>query len=326
MGAALPKLHKLVVGQHLNDAAIESIQRHAPQLSIHRLSQHWDDLADADAFWPGLESPDGDTLLAVAPKLKWLQSFGAGVDRWLSPSLIKSNLIVTNASGIHGTQIAEHALGLILSFARGFGTLLRGQQQALHHPTLNQFELSGQTLLIIGFGRIARDIAPRAAAFGLKVIGVKQSEPDPAAPLPASVDEIVGVDQLAAALSRADHVISLLPLTAATQGFFDAQRFAQFKPGAYFYNLGRGASVDHLALYTALQGGHLAGAGLDVTEPEPLPLEHPLRQLSNVLLTAHTAGASPHYQQRALAVALDNLQRFQSGLPLINLVNKHAGY
>ncbi|WP_148716129.1 D-2-hydroxyacid dehydrogenase [Chitinolyticbacter meiyuanensis] len=316
-------LRKLVVGRPLPEHAQAWIAAQAPGIEIAELRDDYSILADADVLWPGLETPDGDRLLALAPRLRWLQAFGAGVDRWLTPSFIDSDIVLTNASGIHGIQIAEHTLSLLLAFARGLPTLIRGQNEVLHHPPLRQFELAGQTLLIVGFGRIAEALAPRAAALGLKVIGARRRI---GGPLPEGLDRLVVLDALPDALAAADHVVSILPLTPQTQGFFDATRFAQIKHGAHFYNVGRGASVDHAALAGALASGKLAGAGLDVTEPEPLPADHPLRRLPNVLLTAHTAGASPHYQERALAIALENLSRFQSGRPLVNVVDKRTGY
>ncbi|HSC81839.1 MAG TPA: D-2-hydroxyacid dehydrogenase [Chitinolyticbacter sp.] len=323
MGASHLQLRKLAVARPLSEAVMNRIASTAPALEVAHIGNDISVLADADAVWPGIDTPGGDALLQLAPRLRWVQAFGAGVDRWLTPAFVDSDIVLTNASGIHGTQIAEHTLSLLLAFARGLPTLISGQREVLHHPRLNQFELAGQTLLIVGFGRIAEALAPRAAALGLKVIGARRRIGEP---LPVGVDRLVVLDALPDALAEADHVVSVLPLTPQTQGFFDAARFAQFKRGAHFYNVGRGASVDHAALAVALASGQLAGAGLDVTEPEPLPAEHPLRHHPNVILTAHTAGASPHYHERALAIALDNLSRFQSGQPLVNVVDKRAGY
>ncbi|UXY16061.1 D-2-hydroxyacid dehydrogenase [Chitiniphilus purpureus] len=316
-------LRKLAVGPQIGEDALARIGAIAPALPVVRVTDDWSVLADVDALWPGIDTPSGDTLLRLAPRLRWLQAFGAGVERWLTPAFVQRDIVLTNASGIHGVQIAEHTLSLLLAFARGLPALVRGQHAPLHHPRLGQFELAGQTLAIIGFGRIGEALAARAAALGLTVIGVRRRHQGA---LPAGVTRLAGLAALPQVLAVADHVVSVLPLTPQTRGFFDAGRFARFKPGSHFYNVGRGASVDHAALARALADGRIAGAGLDVTDPEPLPPDHPLRRLPNVLLTAHTAGASPHYQSRALAIALDNLSRFQAGQPLVNVVDKRAGY
>ncbi|WP_169307222.1 D-2-hydroxyacid dehydrogenase [Chitiniphilus eburneus] len=321
--AAPPR--KLVIGPQLGQDAIERIRLLAPDTHVVRTDRLRPDpdLASADAVWFGQGEVDGEQLLEIAPGLRWLQTFGAGVERWLTPRFVESDVVLTNTSGIHGIQIAEHVLALMLAFARGLPRLVQSQRhQALHHPRLDQFELAGQTLVIVGFGRIGQALALRAAALGLTVIGVKRHN----APPPEGVTAIVGSEDVDRALALADHVVAALPLTANTRHFFDERRFAQFKRGAYFYNVGRGGSVDHAALLGALTHGRLAGAGLDVTDPEPLPPHHPLRRSEKVILTVHTAGASPRYFDRALAVALDNLKRLRQGRPLVNVVDKRAGY
>lgn len=297
----------------------------APELRVSLFTaDQLDRVATADAIWSGPLDLNGDQLLDLAPRLRWLHSFGAGVDVWLAPGFIESPVLLTNSRGIHGIQMAEQILAVFLAHSRQLPALIRGQQQALHHPALGQFELHGQRLLILGLGHIGHQVAQRAQAFGLRVTGIKR-HPVRAEP-PAYLEQVLDFSQLDNALAHADLVLSLLPLTAETRQLFNAERFRQFKTGAYFYNFGRGASVDTDALLTALQQGKLAGAGLDVTDPEPLPAGHPLRQLPQVILTAHTGGATPVYRQRALNLARSNLQQWLVRQPLQNLVDKRLGY
>lgn len=282
-------------------------------------------LADAEVILAGFAAPPTDALMDAAPKLRWIHSYGAGVDRVLTPRLAFSDVQLTNNSGVHGPNVAEHVMALMLSFARGLPQLMRAQQARLwlqEGEIRDRFELGGQTLVIVGLGAIGRALAVRAHAFGLRVIGV-QSTPKPA---PAGVEEIVGEDRLDEVLARADHVAVILPLTPDTHGLFNHPRLFGIKRGAYFYNVGRGQLVDQNALVEALHCGHLAGAGIDVTDPEPLPSESPLWTQRNVILTAHSAGNTPHYMERTFEIFSDNLRLYEAGLPLNNLVDKALGY
>jgi len=202
-----------------------------------------------------------DDLLAAAPALRWLHLRGAGVDRIASARLAASGVVLTNGSGNHAPNIAEHLLGMMLAFARRFPQLLRAQQEQRWTAldTNQVFELGGQTLAVVGLGSIGEALAWRAAALGMRVIGVRRHA---GGPLPRGTERVAPLDE---ALGVADHVAITLPLTAATHGLFDATRLARCKPGAHLYNVGRVAIVASDALLAALDSGHLAGAGLDVT-------------------------------------------------------------
>ncbi|HEX7439950.1 MAG TPA: D-2-hydroxyacid dehydrogenase [Caldimonas sp.] len=273
----------------------------------------------------GWDAPPIDAVLAAAPRLRWLHQRGAGIERIAVPSLIKSAVVVTNGSGNHAPNIAEHVLGLMLAFARQFPGLILAQQASRWEPPVASrlFELSGQTLAVIGIGAIGSALAVRAAALGMTVIGVRRST---GGPLPPGVGQVFGIDRIDAALAQADHVAIALPLTAETRALFTASRFARMKPGAYLYNVGRGAIVDHEALLAALRSGHLAGAGLDVTDPEPLPPESPLWREPGVLITAHSSGNTPRSYERYQRLLLDNLGRWMRGEALLNVVDKRLGY
>ena len=279
--------------------------------------------ADAAAIsWNG---PPVDDILAAAPRLRWLNQRGAGIDKITTQQLIQSDVVVTNGSGSHAPNIAEHVLALMLAFARQLPALVRSQQAARWEPPGEGrlFELSGQTLAIVGAGAIGGALAPRAAALGMTVVGVRRTAVS--APSPG-IARIVGSDRLGEALGIADHVAIALPLTAETRGLFSTALLAQMKRGAYLYNVGRGALVDPAALLAALRSGHLAGAGLDVTEPEPLPADSPLWHEPGVVITAHSAGNTPRSYARYERLLLDNLGRWTRGEPLLNVVDKRLGY
>lgn len=231
---------------------------------------------------------------------------------------------MTNASGIHAQPIAEHVLGLMLMFARQLHRA--GRQQAARHWESGPLQagvktLHGATVGIVGFGAIGRGLSPIASALGLRVIALKR-----VAGGAPGVERMFGPGQIVAFLKEAEYVINTLPLTAQTQGYFGPREFAAMRSDAVFINVGRGATVQTDALLRALQSGSIAGAALDVTDPEPLPADHPLWSLENVILTPHYAGAHPGYVQRASAIFLENLARFVVGHELTNLVDKHAGY
>jgi phosphoglycerate dehydrogenase-like enzyme len=273
----------------------------------------------------GWDAPPIDAVLAAAPRLRWLHQRGAGIERIAVPSLIASDVVVTNGSGNHAPNIAEHVLGLMLAFARQLPGLIRAQQASRWEPPVasHVFELSGQTLAVIGIGAIGSALAARAAALGMTVVGVRRSA---GGPLPSGVGQVLGIDQIDAALAQADHVAIALPLTAETRALFSAPRFAGMKRGAYLYNVGRGAIVDQEALLAGLRSGHLAGAGLDVTDPEPLPPESPLWREPGVVITAHSSGNTPRSYERYQRLLLDNLGRWMRGEALLNVVDKRLGY
>jgi phosphoglycerate dehydrogenase-like enzyme len=279
--------------------------------------------AEAAAIaWAG---PPIDDILAAAHGLQWLHQRGAGIDRIATPRLVASDLILTNGSGNHAINIAEHVLGLMLAFARQLPALVRAQGERQWRPPAAEslFELSGQTLAVIGTGALGCAVAERAAAFGMRVLGVRRS---PTGALPPGFAAIESIDAIDGMLGDADHVVITLPLTAETRGLFSTARLAAMKRGAHLYNVGRGPIVDQDALLAALRAGHLAGAGLDVTDPEPLPPESPLWLEPRVIVTAHSSGLTPRSYERYQALLLDNMRRFARGEELLNVVDKRRGY
>ena len=277
--------------------------------------------ADAILAW-GLE-PDH---LAECDALRWLQTGGAGVEHLPMQWLRDRDIMVTNGSGFHVPNMAEHTFAMILAFARCIPALIRAQidgewREREHHPHI--FEVGGQRILLVGTGDIGQSIAVRAKAFDMHVDGVRRRKDQPALP---DFDRMWAIADLHAALAEADHVVNSLPMTDATRNLFDAAAFAAMKPGARFYNLGRGGTVDTDALIAALRSGHVAAAGLDVTEPEPLPADSPLWDMEQVIITAHTAGATPNLWGRIVDLTVDNVRRWNAGDPLRNQVDLTLGY
>ena len=281
-----------------------------------------DDVRDADAI-VGWELPSH--LLQAANRLRWMHASGAGVERYDLAQIAARGVMLTNSSGVSAPNMAEHVLGMMIALTRRFPRLLRAQIQrewrdeATHREV---GELQGQTALIAGMGEVGRAVAQRAAAFGMRVNGLRRRSDAP----PAGFDQIFAIGDLHAALADADHVVITLPHTPRSRGLFDAAAFAAMKPGAAIYNVGRGPVIDSAALIEALASGHLGGAGLDVTDPEPLPADSPLWDMENVLITAHTSGATPRYWERQADLIAENIRRIQRGDPPRNVVDLEAGY
>lgn len=266
-------------------------------------------------------------FLAAAPKLRWVQAPSAGVDFLMTfPDLVESDLILTNTRGAHGPSIAEHVFGLLLSLTRAIPTCHKWQvdrqwnrnQQTYRLPR----EVMGSTMGIIGFGAIGRNVAKRALAFDMNVLAVDAVACDGA----PYCEEVWATERLQDMLAAADVVVVAAPYTKETHHLLSTAEIAAMKPDAYLIVVSRGGIVDEDALATAMQAGHLAGAGIDVTEREPLPADSPLWVLPNVILTPHLAGSSFQKERRCVEVLRENLLRFGRGEPLINVVDKRAGY
>jgi phosphoglycerate dehydrogenase-like enzyme len=266
-------------------------------------------------------------FLAKATKLVWVQVMSAGVDRVVTiEPLVKNDAIVlTNFRGVHGPAIADHALAMLLSLTRDlrFHTANQARQHwGKGESTARPIALDKSTMLVVGIGGIGTEIAQRAHGFGMRVIGTRRST----TPAPAFIEKVGQSKDLLAMLPEADVVAIAVPLTAETEKLFNATAFAAMKRGSYLINISRGKVVDTDALVAALKSGQLAGACLDVTEPEPLPAGHALWRVPNVIITPHVAGESEVTDQRSSALLRENMRRFGAGEPLLNVVDKVAGY
>ncbi|MBA2753517.1 MAG: D-2-hydroxyacid dehydrogenase [Chloroflexia bacterium] len=316
---------RIVVGVSLSPAYRDRLHEAHPSLTFDYRAEEGgrSDLGHADAF---IGWQISDEQVRGAGRLRWVQLMSAGVEHLPVAALEASDVVVTNASGAHAINIGEHVMAMMLAFARQLPFLVREQdQRRWFDGSMRErvFELHGQTLVILGTGQIATALAARAAGFGMRVVGVRRHDDRP---VPSGFDEVVTLDHLDEYLPVADHLAVCVPLTASTRHLIDARRLGLLKPGAHFFNIGRGAVIDQDAMIEALRSGHLAGAGLDVTDPEPLPADSPLWTMPNVLITSHSSGASPHYLDRAVGIASDNIARWQAGEPLRNVVDLDEGY
>jgi len=259
-------------------------------------------------------------------KLRWLYLGAAGIEKSLSPALVNSAVIVTNARGIHGDRMAEFVLGAILFLANRFDLAVHGQfkkQWRQKEMIKARFPVAGKTVGIAGLGAIGMEIAKWCAAIGMRVIGLRR---DVHLPKPAMIAEIFSVPQIDEFLQHSDFVVLTLPLTAETRGLLNAERLQKMKPEAYFINIGRGELVDETALLAMLRERKIAGAVLDVFQNEPLLAAHPFWQLDNVLVTPHISGNFEEYVDRVGEQFAENLARYLRGKALLNVVNKKRGY
>lgn len=320
-------IDKVVVGVNIWGDIVGQMRSRFPDVEIvlepdaDRVIAH---LANADAY-TGFRLTSEQ--LDQAPRLKWVHSLSAGVEQWLGAGIAERGLLLTNSSGVHATNIAEHVFAMMLSFARQLPLLLESQKRHKwrDNETFDKrvFELDGQKLIIVGVGAIGGAVAMRAKAFGMSTVGVRRH---PSREAVAHIDEQVSFEAMRSHLGGADHVAICLPMTSETRGLFSADVIAEMKRGSYFYNIGRGGIVDQDALIAALRSGHLGGAGLDVTTPEPLPEDSPLWDTPNTIITAHTSGNTPKYGERALGLFGDILERLRDGREPINVVDPAAGY
>ena len=260
--------------------------------------------------------PEG--RLACAGNLEWLQLWSAGADRYLAPGVLPAGVTLTTAVGAYGPAVSEHLLAMLLALYKRLPDYRDRQRSQLWADAGPAFSLLGQTVLVGGTGDIGVHFARLARALGAgRVLGLRRSGGRPA----EGFDETCGLEALDRLLPQADAVALVLPHTPETAGLMTRARLLAMKPGAVLLNAGRGTAVDCAALAEVLHAGHLLGAGLDVTDPEPLPPGHPLWTAPGALITPHVAGGYGHMAvtlARIKALFLDNLSRYAQGLPLRN--------
>ncbi|WP_028563863.1 D-2-hydroxyacid dehydrogenase [Paenibacillus pinihumi] len=243
-----------------------------------------------------------------ASRLRWVQSWAAGVDKLPLDQFEQHGVTLTDASGIHPVPMAETAFALMLGLTRSIHLAVRSQTASVWDTGGSYGEMHGKTIGIIGVGEIGRHIAKLSKAFNMRVLGVRRS-----GEAENGVDDMYTLSGLATVMEQSDYIVNVLPLTSETDGLFDESLFNRVKRGACFINIGRGATVKTEALINALQDGRLASAGLDVYETEPLPPGHPLWSLENVILTPHIGGANPDYDARAFKLFIGNLALYTQG-------------
>jgi len=306
---------------------LPALQAAAPGIEIvavESAEQAAQAVVDAQAL---LGACDED-IVAKGPQLHWIQVYSAGVDRCVgNASLLLGDRILTNGQKIGSPALAEHAIAMMMALVRALDVYhanqLNGSWQRDVGMEREEFlELEGRTVLVVGLGGIGTQIARRAHGLGMRVIATRGSRREG----PAYV-EYVGLAEETLELARqADVVINAAPLTQQTRGLFDAAFFKAMKPTAYFVSVGRGASTVTDDLVAALNAGEIAGAGLDVTDPEPLPDGHPLWTTPRVIISPHTAGRSDKSSERLSLLVAENLRRYVAGEPLLSVVDIERGY
>ena len=274
----------------------------------------------------GLCTPE---IIARGKSLKFIQLLNAGADSCTTiPAVAQRGILVTNLQRIQGPHMAEHAIALTLALARALpqygveqagGAWTRGFRERREEQLV---ELEGKTLLVVGLGGIGTEVARRAHGLGMRVIATRNSRREG----PDFVEYVGLADEYLALAARADVVVNATPLTSETRGMFDARFFDALKRGAFFINIGRGESVVTEALVAALETGKVGGAGLDVTDPEPLPPGHPLWGMRNVIITPHIATSSDVRSDRTLTLVVENLRRYMRGDALLSVVDLTLGY
>lgn len=332
---------KLVLYPAVDDRRLALIRVAAARITVVNCDLVADavrEIADADAFF-GKLLPE---MLAAARQLKWVQTPTASLEHYLFPELVAHPCQLSNMRGLFSDIIADHVMGYILCAARNLHLYVRRQMQHRWEPVGGERDrctsavgpsfvcdfdrthrdLFDCTLGVVGVGNIGMEICRRAAAFRMRIIGV-----DPVTrEVPGIVEEVWPLARLDDLLCQSDFVVIAAPHTPATYKMFRQPQFARMKPDAWLINIGRGVIVDLSDLTAALKERTIAGAALDVFETEPLPADHPLWDMENVILTPHIAAASPHVSERHLETLLENIRCFVRGEPPRTLVNKQAWF
>jgi phosphoglycerate dehydrogenase-like enzyme len=316
---------KLVITHNVEPKIIEQVKTIIPDwdLITGKDKEIWEGhLKDAEviAGWKkGMEK----VCLEEDSKLKWLQTWSAGVDSHPLEKFEAKNIMLTSANGVHTFPISETIFSLMLALTRKIHTYVKNQQEKIWNHSNLKGEIHRKTVGIIGVGTIGKETAKIAKAFGMTVLGVRRSGESE-----EFVDKMYTIDQLNTLLPECDYVVITLPLTKETRHLFTKEQFNQMKPTAFFVNIGRGEIVVEKDLIEALQNGVIAGAGLDVFEKEPLSEENPLWEMDNVIITPHSAGSTEFYNQRVLEnIFIPNLKTYVAGItPGINLISYAKGY
>ncbi len=326
------------VGERPGWVQLERIATHIPPL-IAPLSEAFpgievvrvSDRADQEEVVPGVQAYlgiCGPRLLETLPDLRWVGLASAGLDDCdpIADELVERGVVVTNMRRVHARQIAEHAIAMALSFVRDLNRYTReqasGEWTRFGAPSANLEQLEDKTMLVVGLGGIGTETARRAHALDMRVVATRNSRREG----PDYVDYVGLSHELLELAAEADVIVNATPLTPETREVFDAEFFRTMKESAYFINVGRGESVVNEDLVAALEAGQFAGAGLDVTYPEPLAAGHPLWSMPNVILTPHVAASSDQLFPRIASVMLENVRRYMSGALLLNEVDLARGY
>ena len=321
---------KIIITQDLDQVLIDLVNENAPgcELIIGKNREIWGDhVKDAEiiAGWKGKIAKD--LLLGNGfpsdTKLRWVQSWTAGINSLPLKELKESGILLTTANGVHSFPISETIFAFMLGLTRKIPAYIRNQQSKTWNHSGLKHEIHGKTIGIFGVGSIGKETAKLSKAFGMKVLGFRRSgKPE------EYVDQMYTLQEMNEVLPECDYVVVTLPLTPETHQLFGAKQFTLMKPSAFFINIGRGDIAVESELVEALQSKTIAGAGLDVFEQEPLSENSPLWDLDNVIITPHTSGSTEYYDKRVIEdIFIPNLRSYLKGETLpINLVDYDKGY
>ena len=315
---------RIVIGYPVESRHLDQIRAAAPDAEvIYPEPKHLpEEVLEADVFCGhAKERPVAWNEVVRGGRLRWIQSSAAGLDHCLTPVVIASDITVTSASGLFADQVAEQTLALLLGLLRGLPVFFRAAQKRefIRRPT---GDLHGSTVGLIGFGGNGRRLADVLAAFRTRILATDVFPVD----RPPHVDHLWPPERMNDVLAQSDVVILCVPLNDSTRGLFDAGTIARMKHGAILVNVARGPVVVEQDLIQALRSGHLAGAGLDVTQQEPLPESSPLWDLPQVIITPHVGAQSRHRYDDVTNFFCQNLALMRAGKPLLNLVDKRLGF
>jgi phosphoglycerate dehydrogenase-like enzyme len=307
------------VSGEVNDTQLAQIKAAAPDADVRYFATRAaleEEIAAADVVVGNI----GPAALARASRLQWVQTWAAGPDTLMYPEMVASPVVCTSCKGNGGIPLAEHAMMLMLMLNRDarrwLGSQAERRWERFYHP-----ELNGLTCGIIGLGHSGQDLALKCQAFHMRVLGMRRTpQPTP------HVDEVIPVERLHDLLRGSDFVVMTAPKTPETEGMLGEAEFRAMKPTAHYICFSRGGIADDGALLRALQEGWIAGAGLDAHGEEPLPPESPFWDLPNAIITPHNGATTPFTRQRGIDIFVENLTRFQAGQPLLNIIDKQAGY
>ncbi len=312
-------------------ALVKALQQAFPELNftpVDSVAAIATEVVDADVLIGFCAAP----LSTVETELRYIQSITVGVEGCANSKVLKDRgVLVSNVQKMSGPQIAEHALAMMMSLVRGLDLFQETQRNKQWDRSVLSsgsssgtgiWEIEGRTILVVGLGGIGKEVASRAHGLGMRVLATRNSSREG----PDFVDYVGLSDELNELVKRADVVVNTVPLTSKTRGMFNKDFFDAMQSHAYYISVGRGATTDQQALINALKSGSIAGAGLDVTDPEPLPSESELWSLPRVLITPHIAARSDIYQQRVGMLVIENLRRYLAGKPLLNVVDLERGY
>src|SRR5208282_2686032 len=301
---------KVLVSRKIDAQHLQRIHSCMPEIEVRNCtgSAALSAIGDAEILLAGEFTKE---MFASAQELKWIQAISAGVDRFLFPEFVASEVILTNTKGVYSSPCSDHVLAVVLSFARSFNRFAR-LQTAHKWQKFQMDELQGKTIGIIGLGNIGREIERKAKCFGMNVLAASRKTNNPS--------------QLVPLLEQSDFVVLSLPLTRETRGLIGKENLSRMKKTAFLINIGRGQLIKEKELVTALRESKIAGAALDVFEQEPLPSDSELWDMENVIITPHIAGDSKQEMARILDIFCENLNRYVSKIPLINVVDKQVGY